>query len=103
MAYLLVVVECKDTNEHTANPLHEAVKQLRRYSDQREETHEAGLKEGEPRLFHTNQLLIATHGDEAKFGTITATEEFYFAWKDIYPEQYREYTSPLGKSGIRKF
>jgi len=41
----LVVVECKDANEYTANPMHEAVKQLRRYSDQREETHEAGLKE----------------------------------------------------------
>ena len=93
----LVVIECKDANEYTANPMHEAVKQLRRYSDQREETHEAGLKEGEPRLFHTNQLVIATHGDEAKFGTITATEEFFFAWKDIYPEQYREYTPPLGK------
>jgi type I restriction enzyme R subunit len=93
----LVVVECKDSNEFTANPMHEAVKQLRRYSDQREETHEAGLKEGEPRLFHTNQLVIATHGDEAKFGTITATEEFFFAWKDIYPEQYRDYTPPLGK------
>ena len=56
---LPLVVECKDANEFTANPMHEAVKQLRRYSDQREETHEAGLKEGEPRLFHTNQLVIA--------------------------------------------
>ncbi len=93
----LVVVECKDSNIHTANPMHEAVKQLRRYSDQREETHEAGLKEGEPRLFHTNQLVIATDGDEAKFGTFTATEEFFFAWKDIYPKKYRVYTPPLGK------
>ncbi len=93
----LVVVECKDPNAYTANPMHEAVKQLRRYSDQREETHEAGLREGEPRLFHTNQLVIGTHGDEAKFGTITATEEFFFAWKDIFPEQYRDYTPPLGK------
>lgn len=93
----LVVVECKDSNEFTANPMYEAVKQLRRYSDQREETHEAGLKEGEPRLFHTNQLVIASHGDEAKFGTITSTEGFFFAWKDIYPEKYQEYTPPLGK------
>jgi type I restriction enzyme R subunit len=76
----LVVVKCKDANEFTANPMHEA-----------------GLKEGEPRLFHTNQLVIATHGDEAKFGTITATEEFFFAWKYIYPEKHREYTPPLEK------
>ncbi|MCK4624776.1 MAG: type I restriction endonuclease subunit R [Phycisphaerae bacterium] len=93
----LVVVECKDANEYTSNPMHEAVKQLRRYSDQREETIEAGLKEGEERLFHFNQLVIATCGDEATFGTITSTEEHFHAWKDIYPIKYREYTPPLGK------
>ena len=38
----LVVVECKDQNTFTANPLHEAFKQLMRYSNQRQETHDAG-------------------------------------------------------------
>lgn len=94
----LVVVECKDSNVFTANPMYEAIKQLRRYSDQREETHEAGLKEGEPKLFYTNQLMIATDGDEAQFGTITSTDEFYYAWRDIYPEKYQHYSPPLGKA-----
>jgi type I restriction enzyme, R subunit len=71
----LVVVECKDTNEFTANPMHEAFQQLMRYSDQREEAKQAGLREGALRLFFTNQLLIRTCGDRADFGTITATDE----------------------------
>lgn len=94
----LVVVEAKDVNEFTANPMEEAFKQLMRYSNQRQETHEAGLREGEPRLFYTNQLLIRTCGDHADFGTITSTEEeFFYPWKDIWPQKYRKYRPPLGK------
>ena len=49
----LVVIECKDANEFTANPMYEAFQQLMRYSDQREETKQAGLREGEPQaLLH---------------------------------------------------
>jgi len=93
-----VVVECKDATAVTANPLHECFLQLMRYSDQREETKRAGLREGEPRLFHFNQLLVRTTGEKADYGTITATEEEYFSpWNDIYPEAYRTYTPPLGK------
>ena len=91
----LVVVECKDSNIFTSNPIYEAITQIRRYSDQREETKAEGLKEGEPALFFANQIVIATCGNEAKFGSITATEEYYFAWKDIYPEKYRTYDPPL--------
>lgn len=93
----LIVIECKDVSQFTSNPMHEAVKQLRRYSNQREETHEAGLLEGEERLFHFNQLLIATDGDECKIGTITATEEYFYGWRDIFPEKYQKYTPPLRK------
>lgn len=94
----LVVIECKEANEFTSNPMYEAFQQLLRYSDQREETRLAGLREGEPRLFHTNQLLIRTTGDMAEFGTITATdEEFFYPWRDIYPPKYRQYTPPLGR------
>ena len=71
----LVVIECKDGSDNTANPMFEAFQQLMRYSDQREETKKAGLREGEPKLFFTNQLLIRTCGDQAQYGTISATEE----------------------------
>ena len=93
----LVVVECKDTNIFTSNPICEAITQLRRYSDQREETRAEGLREGEPALFFSNQIVIATCGNEAKFGSISATEDYFFSWKDIYPEKYRKYVPPMGK------
>lgn len=90
------VVECKVASEHAAEPMYEAITQLRRYSNQRDDTHEAGLKEGEERLFHFNQLFIATKGDEARYGSLTATEEYYWEWKEIWPEENRNYTPPLG-------
>ena len=94
----LVVVEAKDANEVQANPMYEAFRQLMRYTDQREGAKEAGLREGVPRLFFTNQFLIRTCGEQAEFGTITSTEEEYFyPWRDIYPEKYRNYEPPLGK------
>jgi hypothetical protein len=49
----LVVVECKKGSETCANPMQEAFVQLQRYMRRRKETEAAGLKEGEPRLFHS--------------------------------------------------
>ena len=82
----LVVVECKLGGPTCANPMHEAFVQLQRYRNAREATREAGLKEGEPRLFHTNLLLIRTTGAEADYGTITSAEEHFHAWKTLWPE-----------------
>lgn len=98
----LVVVECKDQNEYTANPLTEAYKQLRRYSNQRIETQEAGLKEGEEKLFHFNQLCIASYGENATYGSISSTDQYYLNWKDIYPETLKNYTPPLGKERMQE-
>lgn len=81
----LVVIECKDVNSFTSDPMNQAIEQLRRYADLREPKGSA-LIEGEEKLFYTNQLMIGTFGDDAKFGTITSTEEYYFNWKTIYPD-----------------
>ncbi len=43
----LVVVECKYANQIQANSMYEAFRQLIRYTDQREETKQTGLSEGE--------------------------------------------------------
>ncbi len=86
----LVVIECKDFD--VANPIHEAVTQIRRYSNQREATKLAGLREGEERLFWFNVFSIATYANIAKYGTITSDEEFYFEWKDVFPRE----NLPLG-------
>ncbi|MGD0206763.1 MAG: HsdR family type I site-specific deoxyribonuclease [Verrucomicrobiota bacterium] len=92
----LVVVEAKIGDATTANPMHAAFEQLLRYRNGRKETLAAGLREGEPRLFHTNLLLIRTCGEKAEFGTITSGHEHFYAWKDIWPESNRKYTPPLG-------
>lgn len=92
----LVVIEAKIGDANTANPMHEAFVQLLRYRNGRPETATAGLREGEPRLFHSNLLLIRTCGEKAEFGTITSGSEHFYAWKDIWPEENRSYAPPLG-------
>ncbi|OIQ92634.1 type-1 restriction enzyme R protein [mine drainage metagenome] len=92
----MVVIEAKIGDATTANPMHAAFEQLLRYRNGRPETAAAGLREGEPRLFHTNLLLIRTCGEKAEYGTITSGHEHFYAWKDIWPESNRTYTPPLG-------
>jgi type I restriction enzyme R subunit len=81
----LCVVECKKGSETCANPMQEAFVQLQRYMHKRKATEIAGLKEGEPRLFHTNLILIRSCGLEADYGTISSGDEHFYAWKTLYP------------------
>ncbi|MBU2858593.1 type I restriction endonuclease subunit R [Acidithiobacillus ferrooxidans] len=92
----LVVVEAKIGDANTANPMHAAFEQLLRYRNGRADTAAAVLREGEPRLFHTNLLLICTCGEKATYGSVTSGYEHFYAWKDIWPESNRAYRSPLG-------
>lgn len=80
-----VVIECKDTD--VSEPLSAAENQIRRYSNRRED--DFGIKEGEERLFHFNLFSILTHGMEARFGSISADFDYYYNWKDIFPEHYK--------------
>lgn len=82
----LVVVECKKGGPICANPMAEAFKQLQRYMGRREDTLKQGLKEGEPRLFHSNLLLIRCAGLEADYGTITSGDEHFYPWKTQWPQ-----------------
>jgi type I restriction enzyme R subunit len=100
----LVVVEAKIGDPNTANPMHEAYKQLLRYRNAREETTAAGMKEGEPRLFHTNLLLIRTCGEKAEFGTISSQPEHFYSWRDtvtpalsLRERETVPYLKPLGE------
>lgn len=83
----LVVIECKEANGYTSDPMHEAIEQLRRYADLREETIAARLKEGEQKLFWSNQLMIGLHDEDARYGTISSSEDYFFQWKSIYPDE----------------
>jgi len=79
------VIECKDTD--VSEPLSEAEIQIRRYSNRRDD--DFGIKEGEERLFYFNLFNIITHGTEARFGSISADFDYYYNWKDIFPETYK--------------
>jgi type I restriction enzyme, R subunit len=69
------------------NPLQEAINQLLRYSNQRREIWPTLYTESEgvERLFHTNQLLIASDFFEARAATIGAPPEAYLEWADTSP------------------
>jgi type I restriction enzyme R subunit len=92
----LVVIEAKIGDANTANPLHAAFEQLLRYRNARPETAATGLREGEPRLFQPNLLLIRTCGEKAEFGMLSSGHEHFYAWKDIWPKSRRNYAPPLG-------
>ena len=82
----LAVIECKKGGPTCANPMAEAFEQLQRYMNQRATTQQHGLKEGEPRLFHSNMLLIRSCGLEADYGTITSGYEHFYPWKTQWPQ-----------------
>ncbi|WP_428353809.1 type I restriction endonuclease subunit R [Methyloprofundus sp.] len=81
----LIIVECKKGGATCANPMPEAFEQLQRYMNQRKATKQQGLKEGEPKLFHTAMMLIRSCGLEADYGTITSGVEHFFPWKTQWP------------------
>jgi len=81
------IVECKDVG--VADPISSSIQQIMRYANTMHD--DFGTKNGEERLFHYNLLCIATHGEEARIGTITGDYEYYLNWKDIFPEIYRSF------------
>ncbi len=83
----LVVSEFKSPG--IQNPLQQAINQLLRYANQRREIWPTLFTENEgvERLFHTNQLLIASDYFEARAATISAPPEAYLEWSDTSPVQ----------------
>ncbi len=81
----IVVAEFKSPG--IENPMHEAINQLLRYSNQRRELFPTLYtdNEGVEKLFHTNQLLIASDFFEARAATIGAPPEAYLEWSDTSP------------------
>jgi len=92
----LVVAEFKSPG--IENPLHEAVNQLLRYSNQRRELFPTlySDNEGVERLFHANQLLIASDFFEARVSTAGAPPEAYLEWSDTSPVSMSTVAEELG-------
>jgi type I restriction enzyme, R subunit len=80
------------------NPLQEAINQLLRYTNQRREIWPALYtdNEGVERLFHTNQLLIASNFFESRAATIGAPPEAYLEWADTSPVPLSTVAQELG-------
>lgn len=76
----LAVIECK--SPYITNPMEAGIDQLLRYANRRH-PHE---DEGAEKLFHYNQLMVSTHRDKARVGTISSRMEHYLEWKDPYPQ-----------------
>src|SRR6056297_2855560 len=86
------VIECK--NETTCKePEEEAINQLRRYQDIRD--NEA---EGAEKFFYTNQVVVAAWRDSASASTIGAPAREFKAWKDPYPYTKEDVERLLGRT-----
>lgn len=92
----LVVIECKSPK--ITAPLEAAINQLQRYSNQRDWVEE---EEGAEKLFHYNQLLIASWFYEARVGTIGASAEHYLEWKDTSPTPLSQVAMELGTEKLK--
>lgn len=75
----LAVIECK--SPYITNPMEAGIDQLLRYANRRAPEN----NEGAERLFHYNQMMVSTHRDKARVGSITSGMEHYLEWKDPYP------------------
>ncbi|MCP9783498.1 type I restriction endonuclease subunit R [Cyanobium sp. WKJ7-Wakatipu] len=84
----LGVIECK--SPFVTDPMAEGINQLRRYSNLRNPSDTEGCE----KLFHYNQVMVSTHRDGARVGTISSPVEYYLEWKDPYPTDAKELGSP---------
>ncbi len=76
----LVVVECKSPTLGEGWKA-EAIDQFSRYQELEGRYRELGA----PRLFEAVQLLVATCGHAACYGTVTTPHRFYAEWKTTWP------------------
>ena len=89
----LAVIECKSPTIGDTWKA-EAVKQLHRYQ-------EAGTRwkdQGAPTLFEAAQILVATCGERAVYGTVGTPERFFLGWKEPYPLAVKQLAKKLGRT-----
>lgn len=88
----LAVIECKSPTLGD-KWLDEAVRQVLRYQELGSEY--KGL--GAPRLFEAAQLVIATCGQAAAYGTVCTPQRFWAEWKEPHPLTIDELGQKLGR------
>ena len=88
----LAVIECKSPTLGD-KWLDEAVRQLLRYQEVGSEFKDLGA----PRLFETVQLVIATCGQAASYGTLCTPQRFWAEWKEPHPLSSEQLAQTLGR------
>lgn len=89
----IAVIECKSPTLGT-KWREDAIEQLLRYQEIGEQYRELGM----PRLFETVQVLVATCGQAACYGTVTTPPRFFGEWKSTYPRTDGEVAKLTGKA-----
>ena len=74
----------------------DAIEQLLRYQEVGEEYRERGM----PRLFETVQIVIATCGQAAHYGTVLTPPRFWSEWKSAYPRSESDLAAALGRTAV---
>ncbi len=87
----LAIVECKSPTLGEGWKL-EAIDQFSRYQELDDKYRELGA----PKLFETVQVLVATCGQAAVYGTVTTPHRFYAEWKTAWPAKAEDLRSLLG-------
>lgn len=87
----LVVIECKSPTL-TGDWKAEAIEQLGRYQELEHRFFEMGA----PKLFEPVQLLLATCGQAAMYGTVTTPHRCFAEWKSPWPYTVEELAADLG-------
>ncbi len=89
----LVVIECKSPTLGEAWR-NEALDQFSRYQEL--EPRFRGL--GAPRLFEPVQIVVATCGQAAVYGTVTTPHRFYAEWKTLWPSSEAGFVKANGRA-----
>lgn len=88
----LGIIECKSPTLGDGWK-HEALDQFSRYQEMEERYRELGA----PKLFETIQVLVATCGQAAVYGTVLTPHRFFVEWKTTYPRGATELEGILGR------
>jgi type I restriction enzyme R subunit len=88
----LVVIECKSPTlgEQWRE---EAIEQVLRYQEIGEQYRDLGA----PKLFETTQIIVATCGQAAVYGTVTTPPRVFAEWKVPYPKTLDALETELGR------
>lgn len=89
----LTVIECKSPTLGEGWKA-EAIDQFSRYQEL-----EARYRDlGHPKLFEPVQILVATCGQAACFGTVTTPHRFYAEWKTMWPSSEADFAKTNGRA-----